>query len=172
MCSLLLAISLANAAAGAEARLPSEIAGGRVTVVIFISARCPVSNAYGDRLQAIYSDYGSRGVHFLFVNSNVNESDAEVLENTKRHGFSFPVARDRNSELSLTLAAEFTPEAYVLDKNGAVRYHGAIDDAQNPARVKVQTLRMAVDAVLAGKPVVTPVTKAFGCTIKRTRRVP
>jgi hypothetical protein len=145
------------------------VAAAQVTVVAFISARCPVSNAYGDRLEALYADYTARGVTFQFLNPNVNESDAETAENAKRHGYRFRVERDRNSELAVKLGAEFTPEVYLLDKDGAVRYHGGIDDAQNPARVKRQSLRAALDAVIAGKPVAAPVTKAFGCTIKRPR---
>ena len=148
----------------------AEIGKGQVAVVAFISARCPVSNVYGDRLETIYADYSARGVKFLFLNPNVNESGGEIAENAKRHGYKFPVERDLNGELAMKLGAEFTPEVYVLDKDGSVRYHGGIDDAQNPARVKTQSLRLALDAVLAGKSVAAPVTKAFGCTIKRPRR--
>jgi hypothetical protein len=60
-----------------------------------------------------------------------------------------------------------TPEVYVLDKDGMLRYHGRIDDSQDPTGVKSQDLRAALDAVLAGKPVPNPQTRAFGCTIKR-----
>lgn len=147
----------------------AETGRGHVTVVAFISARCPVSNAYGDRLEALYADYVARGVEFRFLNPNVNETDVETSENAKRHGYRFRVERDAMSELALKLGAEFTPEVYLLDKDGSVRYHGGIDDAQNPARVKTQGLRLALDAVLAGKTVAVPVTKAFGCTIKRPR---
>ncbi|MCU1257583.1 MAG: alkyl hydroperoxide reductase/Thiol specific antioxidant/Mal allergen [Bryobacterales bacterium] len=164
--SAVLASALAFAWQGAAA---TGIGNAQITVVAFISARCPISNAYGDRLQAIYSDYENSGVRFLFLNPNVNESGAEIAANAHRHGFTFPVAQDRNSEMASKLGAEFTPEIYVLDKDGAVRYHGGIDDAQNPARVKTQSLRAALDAVLAGNPVTAPVTKAFGCTVKRPR---
>jgi hypothetical protein len=150
----------------------AEVQPGQITVIAFVSARCPVSNAYGDRLQAIYSDYSTKGVQFRFVNSNVNEDGAEIMENSRRHGFTFPIEQDRKSELAIKYGAEFTPEIYIVDGDGTVRYHGAVDDAQNPARVKVQSLRLALDSVIAGKPVAVPVTKAFGCTIKRPRTLP
>jgi len=51
---------------------------GSVTVVVFLSARCPISNAYGDRLQQAYNNYRGQGVRFLFVDSNVNEEEAEI----------------------------------------------------------------------------------------------
>ena len=66
--------------------------------------------------------------------------------------------------------AQVTPETYVIDKQGIIRYHGAIDDAQNEARMKRHSLRAALDEVLAGKPVTVAETKAFGCSVKRARR--
>ncbi|MCL4401285.1 MAG: hypothetical protein M1436_01285, partial [Acidobacteria bacterium] len=66
--------------------------------------------------------------------------------------------------------AQVTPESFVLDKSGAIRYHGSIDDSQVPARVTDQRLRKALDSLLAGRPVVPDRTKAFGCTIKRVKK--
>jgi hypothetical protein len=47
--------------------------------------------------------------------------------------------------------AQVTPESYVIDSAGIIRYHGSIDDNQNPDHIKTQRLRLALDAVLAGK---------------------
>ncbi|MDQ6663153.1 MAG: redoxin domain-containing protein [Acidobacteriota bacterium] len=143
---------------------------GETTVVVFLSARCPVSNAYTERMQEVYRDYSPKGVKFIFVNANQNEPATEVLEHAKRVGFPFPVYRDVGNAAADRFAAQMTPEAYLIDRSGAVRYHGAMDDSQNPARVHKQGLRLALDAVLAGKSVTDPETKAFGCTIKRVRR--
>jgi hypothetical protein len=66
--------------------------------------------------------------------------------------------------------AQVTPETFVIDKSGVILYHGAIDDSQNPANIKTQGLRMALDAVLGGQSVAKAETKAFGCTIKRAKR--
>jgi len=66
-----------------------------------------------------------------------------------------------------TFNAQVTPETYVIDKQGTILYHGAIDDAPNEARVKKHSLRAALDEVLAGKSVTIAETKAFGCTVKR-----
>jgi hypothetical protein len=137
-----------------------------ITVVAFISARCPISNSYNLRMQALYRDYSDRGVKFHFVNANANESDEEVAAHAKQVGYPFLVERDPN-DLAGRFGADMTPTTYVLDPTGAVRYHGAIDDAQNGARVKHRYVRDALDALLAGKPVPVAETKAFGCTIKR-----
>lgn len=158
---------------------PEEIRGltenrallkGSVTVVVFLSARCPVSNAYGDRLQQAYTDYQARGVRFLFVDSNVNEEESEIRKNAREHGYTFPIFRDIGSRAADRFGAQATPESFVLDKDAQVRYHGAVDDAQNLARVHHHSLREALDQVLAGSPVTIAETKSFGCTIKRPRR--
>ncbi len=40
----------------------------------------------------------------------------------------FPVVRDRQGTLARKMGATVTPEAFVVDANGHVRYHGRIDD--------------------------------------------
>ena len=77
---------------------------------------------------------------------------------------------DKNNALADRLGARMTPEAFVLDQHGDIRYRGFIDDAKNPARVTHSGLRGALDAVLAGTPVTNPETKSFGCTIHRVRK--
>lgn len=143
---------------------------GKVTAVIFISAVCPISNDYNDRMSVIYRDYSVKGVQLVFVNANGNETPAEVLEHAKAAEFPFPVFTDPKNALSERLAASVTPETFVFDREGSLRYRGAIDDARNVARVHVNGLRDALDALLAGKPVPRAETKAFGCTIKKARK--
>lgn len=142
---------------------------GNTTVVAFIATRCPVSNAYNERMENLYKEYSAKGVKFIFVNANRNEDAAEVKEHAKSSGFTFPVYKDQGSAAAERFGAQVTPETYVIDRSGIVRYHGSIDDSQNPARIHTQGLRAALDAVLAGREVKTAETKAFGCTIKRSR---
>ncbi len=144
--------------------------GQDVTVVVFISTVCPVSNSYNLRMKELYRDYAPKGVKFEFLNANQNESQAEVEEHARSVGFPFPVRKDVNNAMADRLGADYTPESFVIDREGAIRYHGRIDDAQNPARVRQNSLRLAIDAVLAGGEVPQPETKAFGCTIKRVRK--
>lgn len=143
---------------------------GTVTVVTFISTVCPISNAYNQRMNSLYSEYSAKGVKFIFANANQSEPAANVRAHAKSAGFVFPVYKDAKNVAADKFGAEVTPESYVIDGSGILRYHGAIDDSQNEARVKTQGLRTALDAVLAGKPVEQTQTKAFGCSIKRVRK--
>ena len=141
----------------------------QATAVLFISAICPVSNAYNERMVEIYKNYSARGVQFFFVNANSNEPVPQVSEHREAAAYPFPVYMDKNNLLADRLGAQMTPEAFVLDSQGEVRYRGFIDDAKNPARVTNRGLRGALEAVLAGQPVPNPETKSFGCTIHRVR---
>lgn len=147
------------------------VAAGQVTVVVFISTLCPISNAYHDRYRALVSSNKDKAVRFLFVNSNDNETLAEVREHVREAELPFPVFKDWKNVVADQLGASMTPEAFVLDGHGVTRYHGAIDDAKYEARVKVAGLKDALAAVLAGKAVARSEMKAFGCTIHRYRKI-
>src|ERR1700738_3893988 len=73
---------------------------GAVTVVTFISVQCPVSNAYNDRMNALYKEYSARGVKFIFVNANRTEPASAVAEYAKDVGFAFPVYKDVDNRLA------------------------------------------------------------------------
>ena len=62
-----------------------------------------------------------------------------------------------------------TPHTFVIDKNGVLVYHGAMDNKPDPEhdpRTARNYVREAVDALLAGKPVTISQTKPYGCGIK------
>ncbi len=145
-------------------------ANANATVVLFVSTRCPISNSYNDRMNAIYRDYHGKQVQFVFLNANNNESAADVESHAHANRLAFKVYKDANNTLADQFNATVTPETFVFDKTGTLQYHGYIDDATNVARVQVQGLRKALDAVLDGKPVAVKETKAFGCTIKKVKK--
>jgi peroxiredoxin len=162
------AFALPAANGSGVVRLADEVARHSVTVVMFISTRCPISNGYNDRMERLEKDYAARGVRFLGVNSNVNEPATEVVSHSRSHGFSFAVLKDDGSKVADMYGASHTPEIFVVDRSGVLRYHGRIDEnAQDAAGVKSPDLRNALEALLAGRPVPAAETKAFGCSIKR-----
>lgn len=142
---------------------------GNTTVLIFISVQCPVSNSYNERMNALYQDYAPKGVKFIAINANRTEPASAVMEHARAHNFQFAVYKDENNVVADKFGATVTPETYVIDSTGAIRYHGSIDDSQEISRVTTQRLRLALDAVLAGKEPAKAESKAFGCTIKRVR---
>ena len=143
---------------------------GNVTLVMFISVQCPVSNSYNDRMNALYQDYAPKGVKFIAINANRTEPISAVMEHARAHNFQFTVYKDENNTVADRFGATVTPETYVIDSTGTIRYHGSIDDSKNPSHVSTQRPRLALDAVLAGNAPPQAETKAFGCTIKRIQK--
>lgn len=156
---------LADAAGRAHAL--SSLKGKNGTVLIFVSARCPVSNAYNERMEKLFEDYRGRGVAIIGINANATESADDIKAHAKEKGLAFVILKDKDNKIADRLGADHTPEAFLLDASGKLVYHGAIDNAQNPVMVNTSHLRNAVDAVLAGKAVERADVKAFGCSIKR-----
>jgi peroxiredoxin len=158
--------ALPDAVSGKELKLDA-VHKGKALVLMFISTQCPVSNDYNKRMAALAADYTGKDVVFVGINSNRQEAPGEIAAHSKEHGFTFPVLKDAGNVKADDFGAKVTPEIYVFDTQWKLRYHGRIDDSRNEAEIKSRDLRAALDAVLAGKDVPVPETKAFGCTIKR-----
>jgi len=144
-----------------------SIKGKNGTVLIFISVQCPVSNAYNERMEKLAADYKSKGISVIGVNANSSEDAGAVKAHATEKGLTFTILKDPGNKLADKLGATRTPEAYFLDGNNKLLYHGRIDNSQNPAAIESSDLRTALDAALAGKPIEKTEAKAFGCTIKR-----
>ena len=159
--------SLPDATTDAGTALKTLALTKKATVIMFVSTRCPVSNAYNERMVSLSKKYAARGVAFVGIDSDQNEPKPEIAAFTKQHGFPFPVLVDAGNKVSDAYDAHVTPETYVIDSRGVLVYHGRIDNDMDPAGAKTHELADALDAVLAGKPVAKSRTKAFGCSIKR-----
>ena len=151
---------------GAERSL-SALKGEHGTVIIFISAQCPMVKAYAERIEKLAEDYRAKGVNVVGINSNVTENADDIKDHIKRENFSFVVLRDKSNKVADMLGAERTPEAFFLDASNKLVYHGRIDNHRDLAQVQTSDLRNAIDETLAGKPVSKTEAAAFGCTIKR-----
>lgn len=155
--------------AGAPTDLPG-VAGKKGTLVIFVSVQCPVSNAYNERMEALAQDWSARGFAVVGINSNRTESSEAVAAHAREHGLTFAILKDNDNRLADALGASFTPETYLFDAGGTLRYHGRIDDSKDPSGISKRDLSEALDALAGGKSVPVAETKAFGCTIKRVPR--
>ncbi len=142
-------------------------ANSKATVIMFVATQCPVSNAYNARMAKLAKDYTGKGVRFVGVNSNKQESVGEIAEHSRENGFIFPVLKDKGNVIADKFDAKVTPEIYVVDAKGDLAYHGQIDNAQSESKVVTRPLAIALDAMLAGEPVKQSEAKAFGCSIKR-----
>jgi peroxiredoxin len=144
-----------------------SLAGKNGTVLLFIAVQCPVSNAYNERMEKLAQDYQARGINVIGINSNVKEDAAAVKAHAAEHQLTFTILKDAGNKIADKLGASVTPEAYFIDQNNKLLYHGRIDNARNVEQLETSDLRNALDAALAGKAIEKTEAKAFGCTIKR-----
>lgn len=133
-------------------------------VVLFLSVKCPCSNAYNDRLKRTWSKYRTRGVRFVGIYANRDETAAEIARHAKENGFTFPVVRDERRLGVEHFKASVTPEVCVLDGSHRLRYRGRPDGARDEKEATTHELPAALDALLSGKKPPAP-TSPFGCAI-------
>jgi peroxiredoxin len=162
-----------------KVRSLDEFAHAKLVVVAFLGVECPLAKLYGPRLQELHEEFAKRGVAFLGIDANRQDSITEVAAYARIHGIQFPVLKDAGNEVADVFGALRTPEVFVLDAQRKVRYWGRIDDQYGQgansgyAKPKVQTrnLAQALDELLAGGEVSAPITEAKGCIIGRVPKI-
>ena len=151
----------------------SDFAERRVAVVAFLGTECPLAKLYGRRLQQLSEEYADRGVVFLGVNSNRQDSPRELAAYVRQHQILFPMLKDPGNQIADQMNAVRTPEVFVLDEKRIVRYWGRIDNQYGVGYVREEPteydLQRAIDELLAGKTVSKPVAQSVGCRIGRVR---
>src|SRR5437016_3734739 len=145
----------------------NSLKGKNGAVIIFVATKCPVSNAYNDRMEKVAEDYKAKGINVIGINSNSTEPASEVKSHAAEKGLKFTILKDDGNKIADRLGATRTPEAYVLDTNFKLLYHGRIDNSQKVEGITSNDVREALDEMLAGKTISKTGGAAFGCSIKR-----
>lgn len=156
---------------GAEQSFNS-LRGKNGTIIVFLSAQCPVVKQYNARINQLAADYKSKGVNFVGIQPNtLTESLDWMKTESEKAGYQFPVLVDNEFFLADKLGATVTPEMYLFDKEDKLVYHGAIDNDRSGSNVTENFLRVALDEKLKGQAIAKSKTKAFGCSIKRRDQI-
>jgi peroxiredoxin len=144
-----------------------SLKGKNGTLVVWLSAQCPVVKAYKDRINEIAAAYEAKGIKFIGINSNATEDLTWVKSNITEFGYKFPVLVDKGAVLADKWGATVTPEVYYFDAKNVLQYHGAIDNDRSGKNITDQYLKTAFDSSLSGKPIAKTRANAFGCSIKK-----
>jgi peroxiredoxin len=143
----------------------------KAVVVVFIGTECPISNAFLPSLAQLHKEYGPKGVQFLAINSNRHDTPEQVAAHAEKYGIPFAVLKDADNRVADEFGARRTPEAFLLDADGKLRYQGRVDDqygvGYKRAKPTRRDLAIALNEVLAGKPVSQSTTPVAGCVIAR-----
>src|SRR5262245_29626899 len=157
-----------------RAASPLVAAAGAINLLIFVSTDCPISARSSPEIDRIVRDYRPKGVRAWLVYAEAKTTPAAVRAHLAEfhRGLTVPAIVDTDFRLTAAVGATVTPEAAVYTPAGRV-YRGRIDDlyqaiGQGRRAAEHHDLRDALDAVIAGRPVAAPETKAIGCFIERT----
>ena len=145
-----------------------DLKGKNGTLIVWLSAQCPVVKMYNDRINALAEAYKAKGVNFVGIYSNVTESVDWAKEHSDEN-YDFPVLVDENHVLADKLGATRTPEVYYFNAKDVLDYHGAIDNDRSGNNITKKFLTTALSEKLAGKEIAEKETRAFGCSIKRNK---
>jgi len=150
-----------------------ELAKDHVTVVMFICNHCPFVKHVLGELGRLDADYSPGGVRFVAINSNdveahPDDSPEHMRALAESRGWTFPFLFDASQGVARAFRAACTPDFYVFDRGGALVYRGQLDDSRpgNDVPVTGHDLRAALDAALAGRPVLAEQRPSLGCNIK------
>ena len=142
-------------------------------LVLFICNHCPYVKHIRTGLAQLARDYLPKQVAIIGINSNdvanyPEDSPAKMKAEVKSAGYTFPYLYDESQAVAKAYRAACTPDLYLFDQNHRLVYRGQFDDSRpgNGIPVTGRDLRAALDAVLAGKPVLPDQKASVGCNIK------
>lgn len=145
----------------------------KLIVLAFLGTECPLAKLYSPRLVELAAEFDDRGVAFVGINANRQDSITEIAAHARVHKISFPILKDLGNRVADEVGAVRTPEVFVLDEKRNIRYHGRIDDQYLVGLIrdepKRRDLQIALTELLAGKNVTRAETKSLGCYIGRVR---
>lgn len=141
-----------------------------MTVLIFVSTECPVSNRYAPEIKRLYEQFTPQGVRFRLVYPNPLDDQAVINKHLQAYSYPQIAERDHNHALVQLAGATITPEAAVFDAQQRLIYRGRIDNrfvelGRERAIATQHDLRHALTALLAGKRAEPARTQAVGCFI-------
>lgn len=140
-------------------------------VLVFWSASCPCVRRYQARVDALLDAWPAERVRVVGVSSNVGEAFPDVLRAARERGVRIPLYRDEGGALAAALAVRSTPSVAVVDRAGAVRFVGWLDNERLPGDARREPwLDRAIAGVLAGRTPFAARSPTWGCAITRSLR--
>jgi peroxiredoxin len=139
---------------------------GKIVIMNFWSCECPHSERADHALMAMSVQW-AHDVAMLSIASNRSESIQSIEEAAKARRLPI-VLIDAGHSVADLYNAQTTPHAFVIDREGFLRYRGAVDDVTFRQRKPTRFfLDEAVEALLEGRLPALAETPAYGCTIVR-----
>jgi len=150
----------------------ADFAGAKALVVFFTCNHCPFVVGSDEVTRATVDRFKGKGVAFIGINSNSETTHptddfTHMVERMKANNFPWVYARDKSQTAARAYGALRTPHFYVFDRDRRLVYTGrGMDNPRNAAQSTVNDLDRALEDLVAGRPVRTPLTNPIGCNVK------
>ena len=148
---------------------------GKLVVLESFNPDCPFDhNHYQGAAQELQKEFTGKGVVWLLVNSvSPKNSSHRTAAEAQQEWKDLKLAAtawidDSDGTIGHRYGMKTTPHVFVVSKEGALVYDGAMDDRAQPfgdPRTAKNYVRAAVENLLAGKPVAVAHTKPYGCAV-------
>jgi len=144
---------------------------GKIVFIHFWSIVCPSERQAEPKFIDLQRTFGDKGVVQIAIDANQRELQGEgsgpyanLRDHVGKAGVNFLVAVDPGNRITDIFGAQSTPHCFVIDKDGVLRYAGALDNDPRGDKGPTATayVRNALDALLAGQPVATVTTRPYG----------
>lgn len=148
---------------------------GKIVVLEWFNEQCPfVVKHYSKsgNMNRIANTYAEKGVVWLAINSTAGTGVEHNKRVASKEGWELnrPLLDDSDGKVGRLYGATRTPEIFIINAEGVIVYHGAIDSnsSADPATIEGATnyVVQALDEILAGQSVSNPQTRPYGCTVK------
>lgn len=147
---------------------------GPATVLIFVTRDCPISNRYTPTINQLWQEFSRQQVKFHVVYVETEDKRLEIKKHAAAYEYKFAPLFDPRHTLVKAVRVAVTPEAFVFTPDGKIAYQGRIDDRfidfgkmrHSPTR---QDLRLALQSIVAGRPVAIRRTEAIGCFVSGSK---
>jgi len=155
---------------GEATTLDALRAGQELTVLVFWSAGCPCVRRYQERVDGLLDAWPPDRVRVIGVSSNAGEPFEGTLAAARARGVRLPLYRDEGGRVADAVGARSTPTVAVLDRAGAVRFLGWVDNEHRPGEAGREAwLERAIASLLAGDAAPGPArTPVYGCAITQS----
>ncbi len=151
----------------------ADLADAPALLVAFLSNHCPYVRHLESVLGPLTGKLAADGLATVAICSNdvdryPDDGPAGLTEQVERAAFPFPYLIDTSQEVATAYRAACTPDFFLFGADRRLAWRGQFDDSRpsTGGPVTGETLRVAVEHVLAGRAVPEPHAPSLGCGIK------
>jgi len=149
-----------------------DFADVKVLVIFFTCNHCPYVIGSDEVTRRSAEKFGPQGMKFVGINSNSpntyeEDSFENMVKRMKQYDFPWLYLYDDTQDIARAYGALKTPHFYVFNEERKLVYTGrGVDNPRDTGKMTVNDLENALEEILAGKAITTPITNPIGCNVK------